>query len=220
MIRSLFLVLRIYVDAFFKRNKSPQEKHQAIQKWCQKLIKTLKYELEVELSQPLIEPCYLVCNHQSAFDPIMVLASYNQPLSFVSKIENKKLPVVGRWSKLLNIVFFDRDSREGNIGMLRQVTALLKQPYSVLIFPEGTRSKSSALKVFQAGSLQPAKLAQRPMVPVTLINSYEFNVKNRRKKTLKIIYGAPIQPDIFKTHKYQEVMDILVDQIQQNLLNA
>lgn len=220
MIKALFLVLRIYVDAFVKKNKSPHEKHQAIQQWCQKLMKTLNYDLEVEMAQPLEQPCYLVCNHQSTFDPIMVLASYNQPLSFVSKIENKKLPVVGRWSKLLNIVFFDRASREGNISMLRQVTTLLKEQYSVLIFPEGTRSKSSELKVFQAGSLQPAKLAQIPIVPVTLINSYEFDVKNRRTKTLKIIYGAPIQPTIFKTHKYQEVMDIIVEQIQQNLQQA
>lgn len=208
------------MDAFFKKNKSPYKKHLAIQKWCQKLIQTLNYELEVERALPLNEPCYLVCNHQSTFDPIMVLASYNQPLSFVSKNENKKLPVVSRWSKLLNIVFFDRASREGNISMLRQVTTLLKQQYSVLIFPEGTRSKSAKLNVFQAGSLQPAKLAQIPIVPVTLINSYEFNVKNRHKKTLKIIYGSPITPDIFKTHKYQEVMAMLVDEIQQNLQHS
>lgn len=127
------------------------------------------YQSPSEDGEPLDETCYLVCNHQSAFDPIMVVASYPLALSFVSKKENAKIPIIGRWSKLMRVIFFDRNSRKDNIRMLREVSRLLKEEIFVLIFPEGTRSKSKTLNPFKAGALQPATLANVPIVPVTLV---------------------------------------------------
>lgn len=217
MIKTLLLVPQIYIDSFLKRNKSDIEKHEAIQKWCLKLLKSMNYTLEVQQPYPLPHPCLLVSNHQSTYDPLMVVASFPTPLSFVSKKENAKIPIVSRWSKLMKVIFFDRESREGNISMLRQVTHLLKKDTSVLIFPEGTRSKSKNLNKFKFGSLQPAKISDVAILPVTLVNSYEISPTNKSKKSLKIIYGKPIDSSSFKEYSYEEITSRIHQEIKENL---
>lgn len=130
-----------------------------------------------------------------------------------------KSPIVKRWSELIELIYFDRNSRSSNIKMLRQASDTLKNKHSVLIFPEGTRSKSSVMNEFKAGALQPAKLANRPILVVTLINSFEFNLKESSKKTFKIVYGPVISPDIFQEKSLQEVSDFIQKEIKNNLDN-
>ncbi len=79
----------------------------------------------------------------------------------------------------------------------------------MLIFPEGTRSKSKTLNPFKAGALQPAKLANVP---------YVFNNKQfQHEKTLQIIYGNKLYPTICKRLSYQEISDLITREIQAKL---
>ncbi|MBQ9519124.1 MAG: 1-acyl-sn-glycerol-3-phosphate acyltransferase, partial [Firmicutes bacterium] len=49
----------------------------------------------------------------------------------------------------------------------------LKNGYSMIIFPEGTRSKGGPVKEFKAGSFKPAIKAKVPIVPITLDGTYK-----------------------------------------------
>lgn len=215
-LRTLLILPQSFIEAKRVRHKSLNQRYQKTQEWSKKLLKSLGYTLEVEMKEDINEPVLLVSNHQSTFDPVMIIAGMNFPMTFVSKVENKKIPLISSWAKNLDLIYFDRSSREGNISMLRQATKMLKEKRSVLIFPEGTRSKSKHLNPFKSGSLQPAKLAQVPIVPVTLVNSYLFNSKSKETH-LKIIFDKKIEPSIFKEKTYEEIMEQIVDIIQSNL---
>lgn len=59
--------------------------------------------------------------------------------------------------------------------MLREVTRRLKKGDNILIFPEGTRSKSSKVNEFKQGSTIPAQLSKDKIVPIAIDNSYSFS---------------------------------------------
>ena len=160
IIRPLWTLLSSYFEARRLTDQDLTTKNQKAKEFSNRMIKALGYKLEVIQTVDITEPMYLVCNHQSTFDPIMVVASYPLNLTFISKIENKKIPIIKRWAEHLELIYFDRNSRQGNIQMLRQASEKLKNNHSVLVFPEGTRSKSKQLGTLKAGALQPAKLAK------------------------------------------------------------
>lgn len=93
------------------------------------------------------------------------------PLSFISKIENESIPLLGMWAVNIGTIHFDRETREGNVHMLREVIRALKKR-NLLIFPEGTRSKSDELNEFKDKAFRPAIMAKSIIVPVTLNGAY------------------------------------------------
>lgn len=216
-LRTVLLFPGLLLDSFKLKNQSQEERYFKIQKWCQRIIKSLGFTLEISYEEEVCGPVYLMSNHQSTFDPVMIVASFDQPMTFVSKIENKKIPLVSQYAQLLKVIFFDRDSREGNIAMLREVLSFLNNNYSVLIFPEGTRSKSKQMNPLKNGSVQPAKLAKTPILPVTLVNSYLFDSNPNKEKVLKIHYGKLIQPELFKTNNLDEITKLVEQEIKSHL---
>ena len=79
---------------------------------------------------------------------IPVLLGYlNKPIGFVSKAEIKKFPVVPTWMELMNCVFMDRSDRRQSLKAIKDGIELLKNGHSIVIFPEGTRSKGGGWRV-------------------------------------------------------------------------
>lgn len=169
----------VYVDALFFKNKTTAIKYKRLQMWCRFALSFLGLKLTVHGKEFLLqdESVLLVSNHQGTIDPLLIIASFDQPLTFVSKSSNRKLLGIGKWGELIDIIYFDRDKKESNIYMLRQASRMIKDHRSVLIFPEGTRSKSDTLNDFKAGALQPAYLSKSPIMFVTLNQAYAIDTK-------------------------------------------
>lgn len=101
------------------------------------------------------------------------------------------MPIFGRWARNIGTIHFDRESREGNVHMLREAARELKQKKNLLVFPEGTRSKGDTMNEFKAGALLPAYLSKATIVPVALkklihwifhliiLNNLKLNMENR-----------------------------------------
>lgn len=86
------------------------------------------------------------------------------PLSFISKIENESIPLLGMWAVNIGTIHFDRETREGNVHMLRETIRAFKK--NLLIFPEGTRLKSDELNEFKDKAFRPAIMAKSIMYPL------------------------------------------------------
>lgn len=155
--------------------------------------------------------CLLVSNHQGTLDPVLVMASCSQPVYFIAKEGAGKLPVIGRWARNIETILFDRDTKEGNIYMLREALRRLKKGQIVLIFPEGTRSKQDAMNPFKPKSLQLAYMAKVPIVPITLNHSYCIDTKYKGKD-LSITYHNPISYEEYK-ELTEAQLSVLVHQI-------
>lgn len=86
------------------------------------------------------------------------------PLSFISKIENESIPLLGMWAVNIGTIHFDRETREGNVHMLRETIRAFKK--NLLIFLEGTRSKGDEMNEFKDKAFQAAIMAKSIMYPL------------------------------------------------------
>lgn len=117
---------------------------------------------------PKDRPFLLVGNHRSNFDPIIALwALRKYKISFVSKPENLRIPVVGRIIHKCCFLPIDReDDRRAVVTILAATAQIQNRTCSVGIYPEGTRNREGVgLLPFRNGSF---KIAQRSGAPVVV----------------------------------------------------
>ena len=119
-------------------------------------------------------PVLYVGNHQGNFDIPIYLISIPNLIGFISKIEVQKIPLVTGWMNALHCVFMDRSNvRKSGEAIIKGIRNL-KAGFSIVIFPEGTRSKGDKMAEFKAGSFKLATKAKCPIVPITMNGSYKI----------------------------------------------
>jgi 1-acyl-sn-glycerol-3-phosphate acyltransferase len=196
------------------KTKDFSTKYAWLHRWCMNFIKTNKIPFRVmgqhQLSKDTV---FYACNHQSFIDPILISAAIPFPMTYISKAENNKLPVVRLWAKNIEMIAFDRADFNENVAMLRSAARKLQEGRSILIFPEGTRSKTDQLLPFKVGALLPATLAKVPIVPVALINANLLNQSKKIKNEIIVSFGEPILPDQYKGLSHQQLSDLVFDRI-------
>jgi 1-acyl-sn-glycerol-3-phosphate acyltransferase len=211
---SFLLVLPfLWVSGRIHANKTFDVRYYRLQRWCQFGLAWFGLKLKVYGAEhiPDKQPVFIVSNHQGTIDPLLVIASFPYPTSFISKVQNKKFPGIGLWGSLIEIIFFDRDTKEGNIFMLREAARYLKNNRNLLVFPEGTRSKSDQLSTFKSGALQPAVMTKSTIVPVTLNKAYALDVRDKIHE-VSITYHKPITFDDYQGMNYED-LSLLVSAI-------
>jgi len=139
--------------------------------WCGFILFWLKVCCGVKCQLSGIEnipdkPVVIVSNHQSAWETLF-LYRYLFPLSPILKKELFAIPVFGWALRLQKPIAIDRSKRrEAGKSLLLQGTARLSDGYSVVVFPEGTRSKPNTVKRFSRGGAKLAIAADADILPV------------------------------------------------------
>lgn len=134
-----------------------------------------------------------ISNHQSNFDIPIFMSYINKPKAFISKIETAKIPVLASWMRLMKCVFMDRKDIRQSVEAINKGAEFLKQGYSMVIFPEGTRSRDGSLGEFKAGSFKLAVKSGVPIVPVAIKGSFDIMGKGS-----VIIKPAQVELEILK----------------------
>lgn len=115
----------------------------------------------------------LVCNHQFAADPGILLHYFkDSQLAFISKKENRNLFCVGRLMHRILCQELDReDDRQALQVILRCIRILKEDKASVAVFPEGGTNHDALLHHFRPGVFKIAQKAQVPIAVCTLNNT-------------------------------------------------
>ncbi len=109
----------------------------------------------------------IVANHQSLLD-ILVLFRLFVHFKWVSKIENFRVPFIG-WNMSLNrYIKLRRGSRESVARMMVACERTLAEGSSVMMFPEGTRSRDGRLQPFKPGAFALAQRTQSAILPIVV----------------------------------------------------
>jgi len=140
------------------------------------------------------KPYVVVSNHESSFDPFL-LAHLPFEMKYLSKKALFKIPFFG-WSMwLVGDVAVDRgdkDSRGRSLDVCRDV---LRRRVSVLIFPEGTRSRTSDLLPFRHGAFRLAIEEGVDLLPLGLAGTRDALPKGTWKindARAHVVIGAPV----------------------------
>ena len=143
---------------------------------------------------PKDQTVLFVSNHQSNFDIPLLLSSIDIPKGFIAKKELERWPVISTWMKYTNCIFMDRYNLRKSAQSIVEGINLLKSGYSMVIFPEGTRSKGNPVDEFKGGSFKLATKSKCPIVPLTINGTYKLLEANNN-----MIKGADIELVIHAT---------------------
>ncbi|MFM2290778.1 MAG: hypothetical protein RIS29_591 [Bacteroidota bacterium] len=112
-------------------------------------------------------------NHQSIFDVFVVYGWFPHIFKWMMKAELRRIPFVGKACQSAGHIFIDRTSPVAAKKSLEKAEAVLKDGVSLVVFPEGTRTKTGKMGVFKRGAFRIATDLMLPIVPVTLSGSFE-----------------------------------------------
>lgn len=173
VIKPIKLNIKKYRDAG-DIEKEKEEILKAENAWGEALVKRAGIILNLEVAEPLPDgPVVFVSNHQSYWDiPIFFASIRDKQFGFVAKESLGKIPGFGSWISDIRSVFIKRDDARASLRAIEEGVELLKQGYSLVIFPEGTRGKGAEMREFKKGSLRLATKAGVPVIPVTIYGTY------------------------------------------------
>lgn len=136
-----------------------------------------------------------VANHQGSTDIVLIFGYLGQPFRWILRNGIKKVPVLGSFCENSKQIFVDESGANGIIHTVRQAVNVLKSGKSIVIFPEGTRCKDGHLHQFKKGGFAIAAMTKHPVVPVTIVNSFQTMPKGTfipRPHKMKLIIHDPL----------------------------
>ncbi|MGL4451924.1 MAG: lysophospholipid acyltransferase family protein [Sarcina sp.] len=157
--------------------------HETSSKWAEQFLKLSGARVKVFGSEniPADIPVLFVSNHQSNFDIPLLMYYIDKPKGFIAKKELEKLPMISEWMKFMGCIFMDRSNLRKSASAIIDGIKVLKSCQSLVICPEGTRSKGGPIAEFKAGSFKLATKSKVPIIPVTINGSYKIMEGNGNK---------------------------------------
>lgn len=144
----------------------------------------------------------LVCNHQSAFDPIILDYAFKKRNRFIAKKELFKKKCSSFFLKnILGAVPIDR--KKGlTVSQLKDIVSIIKNKENVAIFPEGTRKSFNENDEIKGGASFFSIKTKTPILPCFIVNKQKAFKKN------VLLIGTPIEFKEFYNKKIdKEVLD-------------
>ncbi len=106
-------------------------------------------------------------NHVSWFDVFSLSATLPR-YSFVAKAELMRIPIFGAGARAIGTVPIERDNRKSAFASYETAAEIVRAGRPIVVFPEGTRGESYALRPFKKGPFVLAIASGAPIVPVVV----------------------------------------------------
>ena len=168
-----------------------------VKKWSREAMVASGVKVEIEGLEhiPKDRNVLFVGNHLSNFDFLVLLDAIPVPVGFIAKVELKKIPLVATWMDYIHCLFMDRSDMKQQMQIILQGIKQLKEGYSMIVFPEGTRSKTGKMLEFKAGTFKLATKSKEPIVPFTIMGTadvLENNGYRIAKKPVKLVFHPAV----------------------------
>lgn len=122
---------------------------------------------------PKDKPVIFAINHQSMLDIPIIMGYLPGNYRFIVKKEWFSFPFMGWYTAKAGHIPVARGSFSAYTAVQKAVKELRKG-VSIVIFPEGTRSRDGVLGQFKAGSLMAAFLTGAPVIPIAVSGTYRI----------------------------------------------
>jgi 1-acyl-sn-glycerol-3-phosphate acyltransferase len=146
------------------------------------------------------QPVIFMSNHESNLDPPVLISAIPIPAVYLAKKEVKWMAPVGWAAMAAGTIFIDRSNRERAIHSLHMAAGEIRGGKSVVIFPEGTRTRTGDLGPFKKGGFVMAHEAGVPIVPLATVGGHHMLPPGRvriRPGRYVVAFGQPVDPKDF-----------------------
>ena len=169
---TLLIVLAIFIDP--RKNDRPQRL------LSRTVMRLAGVKLEVRRSADF-DPqrtSFLISNHVNLFDPFVLYSAIPQFFRGLELESHFKIPVYGWMMKRFGNVPVPAATTPGELKRMWKMTrAALDNGVSLVVFPEGGRTVTGRVGEFKDGVFRMAQDFGYPIVPVSIVGSFEFNNK-------------------------------------------
>lgn len=178
-------------------DRSGERVIEVARQWVRSILASCRIQVDSEGLEALdLEvPYVIMSNHQSVFDVAAIVASWPRSFRFVAKRELTWIPLFG-WALVLGgHVIIDRSRHARAVASLERAAHRIREGTHVIIFPEGTRSRTGELGPFKSGGFHLALQAQVPLLPVSICGSREITPSHSLRVEsgrIRVRYGEPI----------------------------
>ena len=158
-----------------------------------------------------------VSNHTSIIDILLMLGQLKARAGFVAKIELLFVPLINVMIAMTHSVFINRKNLRKSVKAVKKATSKIKQGHSMIIFPEGTRSRTGEVGTFHHGSFRMATESGACVVPVTVKgvrDSFEDRKHIFQKRDCYLHVGEPV-PVPPQTDR--EAVSSLIKQVEEEI---
>ncbi|MBE6033173.1 MAG: 1-acyl-sn-glycerol-3-phosphate acyltransferase [Clostridiales bacterium] len=184
----LYLIFIYPKQRYFEKRRAegvPKEEdlpeiNQVVQDWGNRLLKLAGVTCHVEGLEniPKDRAVLFTSNHQGNFDIPLMITKLGTTNPLVAKISLEHLPFISKWMKLFDCLFIDRGNARQSLNVFSKAEKIIEEGRSVIIFPEGTRSRQDEAGEFKEGAFKIATKTGAPVVPVAINGSYKVMEAN------------------------------------------
>ncbi len=154
-------------------------------------------DLEVVRQAPDPEgPAIFAANHASAIDIWVAVAAIPRSVRFVAKAEVFRWPVFGWYMTMGGHVPVDRRDHARAVESLSRAAGRVRAGTSLIVFPEGTRSRDGLVHAFKKGPFAIAGQAGVPVVPVAITGAGKVTPKSLlhvHPGPVRVTFGRPVR---------------------------
>ena len=157
MLYMAWIMIKYTPYTFAKRATQDAWIDHAIIPWGRWVLKYMGFKAEVKSSHNFNAPkdrhLFVIANHQSWGDIPAILLAFNQKLGFIAKVELSRIPILHYWMRKLGCIFVNRKKHRSAMRALQKLEAN-NEFTRIVLFPEGTRSKTGKLGNFKPGGMK------------------------------------------------------------------
>jgi len=218
---ALFLTLLVSLITLFKTlvlQKGPESVQGLATWWAASICRVSGVEVRVSGTERLDpgKSYIFAANHQSQFDIFVLQGFLGIDFRWLAKKELFSVPVWGPAMRRAGYIPIDRSRGRQAIKSLDEAAKKIAAGTSVIIFPEGTRSKDGKLHTFKAGAMVLAIKSGVPIVPVAIHGTYAILPKGKllmKPGKVQIRVAPPIDTTHFKAKDKHELAELLQERV-------
>jgi len=172
--------------------------HRVIRGWGRVVMRLLRAKVHVVGGEEIDpnKPYVIVSNHESNVDVMILLVHLPVDFKFASKRSLFFVPLMGWAMVLAGYIFIKRGQGAERAKMVvNDMVSKIKQGFSVLLFPEGTRSIDGKMRPFKKGAFHLAADTGADILPCAVVGSREALGKGEwriRESRVLLMIGKPM----------------------------
>ena len=154
-----------------------------------------------------------VVNHSSYTDIPICLVAIAKNIRLILRHTLTQIPIWG-WALYLSpMIIINRSSASKSKKTLDNAIKTIKNGASILLFPEGTRTKNGALQSFKRGAFHLAYVSGASVVPIALKGTFELMSRNDKLPhtncTVVVTIGTPLEASKTITTDREKELDLM-----------
>ncbi len=195
--------------------------------WSRVILLLAGVKLHVEGKEAISDgvPRFFMGNHQSALDIPIIMAALNGHVRFMAKDTLFRIPLFGWILYRYGFAPIKRTNPRVTLRSLeRMLERLRRNPISMAVFPEGTRSRDGRLLPLRRGTMKVGQRSGLPVVPFSIDGSIAVHHRDHfaaHPGPVRLVFAEPIPAEevaaMTTTELHHRVVSTIARQLGQEV---